>query len=108
LIARGGRALAYVDAHTNSSVSSFQVGNGTVVFFADAFDDEIAASQTLAQLLFANVWSPSVRYAFTDGKLEDGGGPMTLVSLPKGSTLSVYGDLGASGPFLRIGPVKAR
>jgi hypothetical protein len=100
--ALGGRPLAYIDAHVNSSVSTLPIGDGTLVFFADGFSDEIAAAQILAQLLYVQTWSPRAQFLATDGVLTDGGPPMTVGDLPGGATLAVFGEPPGYRPFARF------
>jgi len=99
LLAAGGRSLAYIDERDNSSVSSLPIGRGTLIFFADAFDDEIFAAQTLAQLLFTQAWAPRSRIAATAGQLSPGTPPMSIGPLAGGDSVAVFGEPPSFQPF---------
>lgn len=89
---RGGRALAYVDEHDNSSVSTIPYGRGTIVYFADSFNDEVHAARTIAQLLFTTAWFDPDELHIRDGYVVDGGEPLTTEKLRPSASLSVFGD----------------
>jgi hypothetical protein len=104
LLHGGGRILGSIDAHLNSSISSLPVGNGTLVFFADAFDDEISASDVLSQLLLCSTWSPRAHAVRYDGYLPDGGPPMTIVLPHDTAKLDIFGDVDGLGPYATYRP----
>lgn len=99
LVRRGGAPLAYIDARYNSSVSTLPLGAGRLVFFADAFNDEIHAAEVVAQLIYTSAWyDPSGVRAF-GGTLAASGAPMTLTALHGGDRLRVFGGDPDYEPF---------
>jgi len=92
LVKAGGRPLTYVDAHYNSSVSTIPYGRGTIVFFADTFNDEIHAARSIAQLLFTTAWFRPEQLSVSDGQVTDGGAPLETEILRPESSFIVFGD----------------
>ncbi len=104
LFQAGGRALGSIDSNFNSSVSSIPIGAGTAVFFADGFDDEIAAADTISQLLLCDAWSPRARATAYDGYLADGGPPMTIALPTDTAYVDAFGDVDGLGPYASYRP----
>ncbi len=107
LLRRGGIILGTIDTNFNSSASSLPMGRGTLVFFADAFDDEIDAADSLSQLLLCDTWSPRARAVHYDGYLPDGGPPMTIALPHDTARLAVFSDVDGLGPYASV-PVTKR
>ncbi len=99
LLHAGGHILGSIDSNFNSSVSTMPLGRGTLVFFADAFDDEIVAADTLTQLLLCDAWSPRARVTKRDGYLADNGPPMTIALPPQTAYVEAFADVDGLGPY---------
>ncbi len=94
----GGEPLAYLDGRFNSSVSSLPLGHGRLVFFGDAFDDELAAAETIAQLVYCGTWS-APRYARVVDRPAHGDARAVVAGLRGGDSVRVFGDRFGGGPF---------
>jgi hypothetical protein len=104
LLRAGGHIIGRLDDHYNSSVSTLPIGRGTAIFFADTFDDEIVAADTITQLLLCNAWSPRAHALTYNGYLPDGGQPMTI-SLPRDTAyVDAFGNVDGLGPYASYRP----
>ncbi len=99
LLHAGGHILGAIDSNFNSSVSTMPLGRGTLVFFADAFDDEIVAADTLTQLLLCDAWSPRADVTKLNGYLTDNGPPMTIAIPHETADVEAFGDVDGLGPY---------